>query len=74
MPTANHTDTKADTTNDIGHGIFYKIPPRRRTQRFSLVAIHFPDTMQTYDLPGVNHKLFGTRWPEKGADTPPVFV
>lgn len=30
--------------------------------------------MQTYDLYGVNHKLFGTQWPEKGADTPAIFL
>lgn len=67
-------NTKADISNDIGHSILYKIPPHRRTQMFALVTICFPYTMQTNDLYGVNHKLFGTWWPDKEADTPAAFL
>lgn len=58
VPVANFTDAKANESYDIGHSIYVKIAPQRRTQRFVLVAFNFPGKIQIYDVHGINPKQF----------------
>lgn len=66
VPVANFTDAKANESYDIGHSIYVKIAPQRRTQRFVLVAFNFPGKIQIYDVHGINPKQFGTWWSDLG--------
>lgn len=50
----------------IARQYLYKIAPQRRTQRFALVAFHFPAKMQIFDLHNINPKKFGTQWSDVG--------